>query len=76
MKWILVYIAMAYITFCANDVEYEPQSIAQQLTRSLLWPWTLTVWFRSQSARLHRLLNILWCVLIAGWLMTLMLDRL
>lgn len=76
MKWSLMYLAMVYIVACADDVGDKTHSLRQRVFRAAVWPLTLTSWFRSQNIRLHRLLNILWAILITGWLLSLMADRL
>lgn len=69
-----MYAAMAYITACADDAD-KTHSPLQRVARVVAWPLTITSWFRSQNQRLHRLLNILWTVLIAGWLLSLIADK-
>lgn len=78
MKWILMNLVIMYLVFCADDVDDcgDTHSSWERMARVFLWPITITEWFRSQNQRLHRLLNILWTVLIAGWLLSLMADRL
>lgn len=76
MKFIVMYAMMLFIIACADDTGDESHTIIQRVLRALFWPLTLTSFFRSQNIRLHRLLNILWCVLIAGWFLSLMADRL
>jgi hypothetical protein len=78
MKYPLMYLGMMYITSCADAVsDYgDKYTWGQRAINAVLWPLTLTSWFCSQNIKLHRLLNILWCVLIAGWLIALMADRL
>lgn len=77
MKYLLMYFAMFYIVFCADNVkDYgDTHSLPHRIIRGLVWPLTITSWFNSQSIRLHRMLNILWCVLIMGWFLSLMADR-
>lgn len=76
MKYTLMYLALTYIVACADSVEDDSHSLRHRLYRALLWPWTVTNWFKSQNQRLHRLLNILWVLLVSGWLISLMADRL
>lgn len=78
MKYILLYLAMIYVVSCADDVtdHGDGHTIMQRIQRSIFWPVTLTNWFRTQNIRLHRTLNILWTLLIAGWFLSLMSDRL
>jgi hypothetical protein len=78
MKYFLMYLALTYIIACADDVKdsLENHSVGNRIWRAIVWPWTLTSWFRTQNQRLHRLLNILWCLLISGWLLSLLADRL
>ena len=76
MKWLAMYAAMLYIVACADDLDDKAHSKAQRLYRAAVWPLTITSWFRTQNVRLHRLLNILWAILIMGWLLSLMADRL
>lgn len=76
MKWLLIYLAMVYTVACADDVGDKSHKPYQRVIRAIIWPLTITSWFRSQNVRLHRLLNILWTVLIAGWFLSLMVDRL
>jgi hypothetical protein len=69
---------MVYIVACADNVKDngDTHSFEQRIVRAAFWPVTVTSWFSSQNGRLHRMLNILWCVLIAGWFFSLMADRL
>jgi len=69
---------VTYIVACADSVDDrgDSHSTKQRLVRATLWPITLTGWFVTQNSRLPRLLNILWTVLIAGWLLSLVADRL
>lgn len=77
MKWFYIYMAFWYIVYCAEDVpDFQDHTKTQKIIRATLWPITVTQWFRLQSQKLHRMLNILWCVLISGWLISLMMDRL
>lgn len=72
-----MYLSLMYIVFCADDVENgDVHTIGQKIGRVILWPLTITSWFRCQNIRLHRMLNILWCVLIIGWFLSLMSDKL
>lgn len=67
-----------YVIFCADDVN-EPgdsHTLIERIGRTILWPFTITEWFRTNNQRLHRLLTILWTILISGWLLSLMADRL
>lgn len=78
MKFLLMYAAMIYIIACADDVK-EPGDSHPKLNRfirAIIWPVTLTSWFRTQNCRLHRVLNILWTLLIGGWLLSLIADKL
>jgi hypothetical protein len=73
-----MYAAMIYIIACADDIK-EPGDThpwLHRVLRAVTWPLTVTSWFRTQNGRLHRLLNILWTVLIAGWLLSLLADKL
>lgn len=78
MKYIIMYLSIIYIIFCADDIgePLDSHTGFQRIGRAIAWPVTLTSWFRSQSIRLHRLLTILWCILILGWLLSLLADRL
>lgn len=76
MKYTLIYIALFYVVACADSVEGDQHSPIHRFYRALFWPWTVTNWFTSQNCRLHRLLNILWVLLVSGWLISLMADRL
>jgi hypothetical protein len=76
MKYLIMYLAMVYIVACADHTGEDEHTVEQRIVRAAFWPVTLTSWFSSQNGRLHRLLNILWCVLIAGWFLSLMADRL
>lgn len=78
LKYFLMYTIFSYIIACADDVNDSgnDHSKKQRILRIIFWPLTVTSFFRSQNIRLHRLLNILWCVLIAGWLLSLMADKL
>ncbi len=78
MKLVLMYGAVLYIVACADDVK-EPgdtHPFFHRILRALFWPITITSWFRTQNGRLHRLLNILWIVLIGGWFLSLLSDKL
>jgi hypothetical protein len=77
MKFIVMYLIVVYVVWCADDVEGdEDHSNFQRWIRSILFPITLTSWFRSNNERLHRLLTILWTLLIFGWGLSLLADRL
>lgn len=72
-----MYSAMIYVIACADNVK-EPGNThprLKRLIRAILWPATLTSWFQTQNIRLHRVLNILWTLLIGGWLLSLMADK-
>lgn len=78
MKWFWMNLLIMYVIFCADDVN-EPgdsHSFLERIGRMILWPLTITEWFRTNNQRLHRLLTILWTILISGWLLSLMADRL
>lgn len=72
-----MYLFMVYVVGCADDVSDlgDIHTVRQRIVRAILWPQTLTNWFRTQNIRLHRTLNILWTLLIAGWLLSLMSDK-
>jgi hypothetical protein len=74
MKWVLMDLVVMYIVACADGIDSHTKG--QRIVRALCWPVTLTNWFRFQPHQLHRLLNILWTVLIAGWFFSLLVDRL
>ena len=78
MKYPLIYLAMIYVVGCADDVtdHGDNYTIKQRVQRAIFWPLTLTNWFRTQNIRLHRTLNILWTLLICGWFLSLLMDRL
>lgn len=78
MKWFIMYFVICYTVACADDIaDYgDNHTIFQRVLRALFWPLTCTSWFRSQNGRLHRLLNIGWVLLVFGWLLSLMADRL
>lgn len=77
MKWLLLYFVAVYIIACADAVHdsFNPQTRKQQFIRAILWPITITTWFRKQPPQLFRMLNILWALLIFGWLLSLITDR-
>lgn len=75
MKFILIYAIMAFLVHCADDIG-NGHTTEQRLTRAAFWPITLQSWFRKHPQQLHRLLLIMWVVLISGWAVTLLLDRL
>lgn len=78
MKWFWMNLLIMYVIFCADDVN-EPgdsHSSLERIGRTIFWPLTITEWFRTNNQRLHRLLTILWTILISGWLLSLMADRL
>lgn len=78
MKYAIMYSTMAFLVWCADDVKdhLDIHTFSERFVRTLFWPLTLISWFRSQNGRMHRFLNILWIVLISGWLLSLMADRL
>lgn len=76
MKYVIINLVIMYIVACADDVGDDAHNIQQKILRAVFWPLTITSWFRSQNGRLHRALNILWLLLIGGWLISLMVDRL
>lgn len=71
----IIYLAILYIVACADDCGDNCHTTNQRIARAIFWPLTVTSWFRTQNIRLHRLLNILWTVLIAGWFISLLADR-
>lgn len=78
MRFFVMYLVMLYIVACADSVDdhndsHEPE---WRVLRAVVWPVTVSSWFITQNVRLHRLLNILWAVLISGWLLSLLADRL
>lgn len=77
MKYFLMYFVLLFIVACADsDCDYgDNHSFTQKIIRAVFWPITITSWFKSQNGRMHRLLNILWCMLIGGWLLSLISDR-
>ena len=77
MKFVIMYAVLIYLVSCADDSEDHDNNHTreQKIIRAFFWPITLNSWFRSQNGRLHRLLNILWTVLIAGWFLSLLWDR-
>lgn len=78
MKWTLLNLAIVYVVACADNTNKHNDShtIKQRIIRSIFWPVTVTSWFYSQNVRLSRLLNILWTLLIGGWLLSLIADKL
>lgn len=75
---LVMYALMVYIVACADAVQ-EPGNmhlVSSRVIRAVAWPVTLTSWFVTQNIRLHRLLNILWAVLIGGWFLSLVADKL
>lgn len=78
MKFILMYLVMVYIVACADNIKDpgDTHPVLHRIVRAVTWPVTLTSWFSTQNIRLHRLLNILWTILIGGWFLSLMADRL
>ena len=75
MKYVIMHLVMVYIVACADYVDDPPLSVNQRILRAFLWPITLTGWFTTHSIKLHRTLTILWIFLIAGWLLSLVADR-
>lgn len=77
MKFFLMYLVLVYVVACADDVrepgDYHP--LLHRIFRAVAWPVTITSWFCSQGVRLNRLLNILWTLLIIGWSLSLIADR-
>lgn len=78
MKYFFMNLLVMYVIFCADDVDdkNDHHSLVERIFRTILWPLTLTEWFRTSNQRLHRLLTILWTILIAGWLLSLVADKL
>jgi hypothetical protein len=78
VKFLIMYAAIIYVVACADDVKEPGDSHPwlHRIVRAVVWPLTITSWFRSQNIRLHRLLNILWAILIGGWFLSLMADKL
>lgn len=78
MKFFVMYLVMLFVVACADSVDdhndsHEPE---WRVIRAIFWPLTMTSWFITGNQRLHRLLNILWALLISGWLLSLLSDRL
>lgn len=76
MKYLIIYAIFAFLVSCADDTGDEQHSASQRIARAIFWPVTLRSWFISQNGRLHRLLTIMWIVLIGGWFASLLSDRL
>lgn len=76
MKFVVMNLAITYIVACADDEQDGEHTLLQRFIRAIFWPLTVTSWFRCQNGRFHKLLNILWAVLIAGWLLGFISDRL
>jgi hypothetical protein len=78
MKWVVMNFVIMYVIFCADDVNEHDDwhTIGHRVLRAIVWPVTVTQWFRRQNIRVHRLLTILWILLVAGWFFSLMADRL
>lgn len=78
MKWFWLNLLVMYVIACADDVDDpdDTHTRPERIARVILWPRTITEWFRTGNQRLHRLLTILWTILISGWLLSLMADRL
>lgn len=74
-QYLVMYVVMALIVACADDLDDGSHTTPQRLIRVLFFPLTVLSWFRTGNIRLHRLLTILWTVLISGWLMSLIADR-
>lgn len=74
-QYVIMYTVMALIVFCADDLDDGSHTIIQRVFRTLFFPLTIFSWFRTGNIRLHRLLTILWTMLISGWLMSLIADR-
>lgn len=75
IKFLIIDAIMMYIVAC-SDINGDTHTPGQRVARALFWPITLTSWFINQPAKLHRLLNILWILLISGWFVSLIWDRL
>lgn len=75
MKFLFMYIALAYLVSCADDVGDDQHTPRQRLLRAIAFPVTLNSWFRSNNGRLHRFLTLLWIALIMGWSLSLIADR-
>lgn len=76
MKWIIMYSFMAYLVGCADSDGDNSHNTIQCVFRVLAWPLTLHSFLVTQNAKLYRLLTSLWVMLTAGWLLSLMIDRL
>jgi hypothetical protein len=76
MKWVVMNTVITYAVACADFNEYDDSHTKPwKVMRAVFWPITVTCWLRSQSIRTHRLLTIMWILLISGWLLSLVADR-
>lgn len=75
MKWIVMYSLMAYLISCADNDGDDSHSQIQRILRAIVWPATLHSFLISQNAKLYRLLTSLWIMLTAGWVLSLLADR-
>lgn len=77
MKTLGFYLLLIYVTFCADDVQDwdDVKPLSKRVPRAILWPITVTNWFRIQNSRLFRFLHIIWVMLITGWLLSLIQDK-
>lgn len=73
-----MYATILYVVACADNVKEPGDSHPwlHRIIRAITWPITITSWFSTQNIRLYRLLNILWAVLIGGWFLSLVADKL
>ena len=73
----LTELTLAFIVFCADSVGEEKRSLAERLTRAVLWMVTLTRWFTHRNLpKLGRFGAVVWFLVTTGWLITLLYDRL
>lgn len=77
MKWLVMNVFITYLVSAADSSGQDQGHITlQKILRAVFWPITLNSWARTGNDRLHRLLTLLWVCLTAGWILSLMADRL
>lgn len=74
---VLVEATLAFVVFCADSVgDDHPRPPAERVLRAVLWMVTLTRWLTHRNlAKVGRFGAVVWFLVTAGWLLTLMHDR-
>jgi hypothetical protein len=76
IAWALTWLTLSFIVFCADSVGDEERPPAERFLRAMLWMVTLTRWFTHRNVvKLGRFGAVVWFLVTAGWLLTLLYDR-